>query len=64
MMNLIAYADGTNDLIDISNIIDVPVWKLYAIVDTLAGAGLLVEEEDPAPRRRVVQAGEPTGARR
>lgn len=64
MMNLIAYADGTNDLIDISNIIDVPVWKLYSIVDKLAGAGLLVEEEDPAPRPRVVPLGEPTGARR
>lgn len=35
MMNFIAYADGTNDLIDISNIINVPVWDLYEVAETL-----------------------------
>lgn len=42
MMNFIAYADGSNDLIDISNTIGVPVWELYPIVDKLLEAGLLL----------------------
>src|SRR5580698_9462275 len=33
MMNFIAYADGTNDLADISNIIRVPVRSLYPIIE-------------------------------
>ena len=45
MMNFIAYADGQNDLIDISNIIGVPLWELYPIVDKLTEAGLLVIED-------------------
>jgi aminopeptidase-like protein len=40
-INLFAYADGTNDLIDISNIIKVPAWQLYPIVDTFSAADLL-----------------------
>lgn len=51
MLDLLAYADGTHDLIAISDTIHVPVRRLYALVDTLAGAGLLVEagaEERPA----------------
>lgn len=35
MTDFIAYADGTNDLIDISNIIGVPVNELISIVDKL-----------------------------
>ena len=41
MMNFIAYADGTNDLLDISNLIDVPVWELYPVADKLLEAGLI-----------------------
>ena len=41
MMDFIAYADGTNDLIDISNIIGVPVEVLIPIVDKLKEGGLL-----------------------
>jgi aminopeptidase-like protein len=41
MLNFIAYADGANDLIDISTIINVPVRGLYAVVDKLLAAGLL-----------------------
>lgn len=41
MTDLIAYADGTNDLIDISNIINVPVAELIPIIKTLKTAGLI-----------------------
>jgi len=43
MLNFIAYADGTNDLIDISNIIQVPVRNLYPIIQKLIAADLLQE---------------------
>ena len=39
--NFIAYADGTNDLVDTSNIIGVPVWDLYPIIEKLVEAGLI-----------------------
>ncbi len=35
MFNFIAYADGNNDLIEISNIIDAPIYRLIPIVQTL-----------------------------
>ena len=41
MMNFIAYADGKNDLIDISNIIGVPVKSIWPIADKLAKAELI-----------------------
>lgn len=44
MLNFIAYADGSNDLIDISNIVKVPVQNLYPIVDKLIAADLLEEK--------------------
>jgi len=44
MMNLIAYADGTNDLIDISNRTQVPAQNLYPIVEKLIAADLLHEQ--------------------
>jgi aminopeptidase-like protein len=44
MLNFIAYADGTNDLIDISNIIQVPVRNLYPIIEKLIAADLLQEQ--------------------
>jgi len=43
MLNFIAYADGMNDLIDVSNIIHVPVPDLYPIVEKLVAANLLDE---------------------
>lgn len=43
MMNFIAYADGKNDLIEISNIIGKPVWVIVPIVKRLLDAGLLEE---------------------
>jgi aminopeptidase-like protein len=41
MMNLIAYADGSNDLISISDRIGAPLSDLYPLVDNLTKAGLL-----------------------
>lgn len=46
MINFLAYADGTNDLIDISNILHVPASRLYTIADKLLAAGLIVENSD------------------
>lgn len=48
MTNFIAYADGSNDLIDISNIIGVPVKHLLSILDKLLQNNLL----DILPEKR------------
>jgi aminopeptidase-like protein len=44
MLDFIAYADGIKDLIDISNIIQVPVQRLYDIVHNLLKEDLLTDE--------------------
>lgn len=44
MVDFIAYADGKNDLIDISNIINVPVEVLIGIINKLQENNLLVRE--------------------
>jgi aminopeptidase-like protein len=41
MMNFMAYADGSNDLIEIANIIKVPIWNLYDMVNKLLRHGLI-----------------------
>lgn len=41
LMDFIAFADGKNDLIDISNKINVPAWELYPIIEKLRRADLL-----------------------
>lgn len=43
MMNLLAYCDGQHDLIDIGDITQIPIWRLYDIIDKLAAAGLIVK---------------------
>lgn len=43
MMDFIAYADGTNDLIEISNIIGKPVMEIVPIAERLLDARLLEE---------------------
>jgi len=45
MMDLITYADGTNDLIAISKLVGRPVWELNEIALRLKDAGLLKEVE-------------------
>lgn len=51
MMDLLAYADGTRDLIAISDIIRVPVQRLYPLVDSLVTEGLIGEIEGEGPGR-------------
>lgn len=46
MMNFIAYADGTNDLIDISTITGITLEKLYPIIEQLRAHGLIVETDN------------------
>ena len=41
MMNLIAYADGTNSLLDIANKINVYMGDLIPIVENLVSADVL-----------------------
>jgi aminopeptidase-like protein len=41
MMDLIAYSDGTKDLIQIAEIIEKPVWTLYEIVSRLTAVGVM-----------------------
>jgi aminopeptidase-like protein len=43
MMNLIAYCDGTNDLLSIAEIIEVPMWELFDMVDVLKSHHLLAK---------------------
>jgi aminopeptidase-like protein len=51
MLDLLAYADGTRDLIAVSEVIGVPVAELYPLVDRLVAEGLLVEEAGDASGR-------------
>jgi aminopeptidase-like protein len=46
MMNLIAYCDGTHKLLDIAEKINVPVWELMPLVETLKRHELLVARVD------------------
>lgn len=41
MMNFLAYTDGQNDLIDISNIIKEAPWRLYPIIEKLEKKGII-----------------------
>jgi aminopeptidase-like protein len=47
MKNFLAYADGANDLVDISNIIGVPARDLYELVELLQGKGLIEPFDRP-----------------
>ena len=41
MMDLIAYCDGTRDLVDVAETIGVPMWECFQIVETLKANQLL-----------------------
>jgi aminopeptidase-like protein len=53
-MDLLAYADGTNDLVGIGDLIGVPVMELKRVAEQLVGHGLLAEV--PGPRLPVPTA--------
>jgi aminopeptidase-like protein len=58
MMNFLAYADGTADLVDIADLIKVPAWQLYPIIDKLCACGLLTtDDKKKAPRPKVKKRG-------
>lgn len=46
MLNFISYADGKNDLTDISNKIQVPAWELYSIAEQLLKADLIAKSDE------------------
>jgi aminopeptidase-like protein len=50
MMNLIAYADGIRSLLEIAEVINVPVWELWQMVDKLVSLGVLGIEENKCIR--------------
>lgn len=53
MMDLLAYADGTRDLVGIAETIGQPAWELYDTIDRLKEHGLLttvIREEQHAAR--------------
>ncbi|HZJ02595.1 MAG TPA: DUF4910 domain-containing protein [Thermoleophilia bacterium] len=50
ILDFLAYADGSNDLIDISSIIGVPVRQLYSLARTLEAEGLIKERQTPEIR--------------
>jgi aminopeptidase-like protein len=49
VLDVLAYADGTNDLVDMSNVTGLPARRLYPLVAALRQSGLL--EEVPAEER-------------
>ena len=50
MMNLLAYADGTDDLLGIARRIGVPVWELQPMARRMVEAGVLTVTAGPAFR--------------
>lgn len=49
MMHVLAYADGTNDLLRIAEIIGVPMWELFDIIDRLVANHLVVAVDGHEP---------------
>ncbi len=47
MMNLLVYADGCHSLLDIADIISVPIWELYPLCEKLSQQGILQIEAWP-----------------
>jgi aminopeptidase-like protein len=45
MMNLLAYADGAHSLLEIAEMIGVPIWELFPICNKLEQHGVLKKKE-------------------
>jgi aminopeptidase-like protein len=41
MMNILAYADGKHTLLQIADLIDIPIWQIAPILNTLLKHKLL-----------------------
>ena len=61
-MDLLAYADGTNDLVGIGDIIGVPVMELQRVAEQLLEHGLLEEVPDPPARIMAAADAQPGGS--
>ena len=46
LMDFITYADGTIDLLEIAEKINIPIWELYEIVEILVDHGLISALEE------------------
>ena len=46
MMHVLAYSDGTHDLLTIADMIHVPLWELAETVASLKAQGLLARVDD------------------
>jgi len=44
--NVIAYSDGENDLLDIAEKMNKPIWDLYPIIQVLLQKGLIIKHSD------------------
>jgi len=42
-MNLLAYSDGTKDLLSVAEKVGAPIWKLSEVADKLVKGGVLLE---------------------
>lgn len=58
MMNLLAYADGEHSLLDIAEILAVPVWELQPVCHQLQEHGLLRDFEASSLARRASTSAE------
>ena len=43
MMNVISFCDGKSSLLEIADRLNIPIWELYNVVDTLKDKNLISE---------------------
>ena len=56
MMNLLAYADGSRDLVELSDLIGAPAWECAELAEKLMTIGLVEAIDKPAPTARLTAA--------
>ena len=52
IMNILTYSDGKHDLLDISELISIPVWEMYPLIEKLIEAKLIRKIKFKAGKRR------------
>lgn len=55
-VDILAYADGTNDVVDLARILDQPAWTLAPLIEELKACGLLEEVEADIRKPRVAES--------